>query len=713
MFFLLASSAASASWNDPYPSSDRGKNILYASFRERPKHFDPARAYSFNEYNIIAQIYEPPFQYHYLKRPYSLVPLTATQVPQPHYYDGNGRQLPANAPTADVAYSVYEIHIRPGIKYQPHPCFARDQDGHYLYQDLNREQLRDRHTIADFPHTGTRELVAADYVYQIKRLAHPKLHSPILSLMSDYIVGLRDYAQVLRDALGKGGNEHGDYLDLTRYPLAGVEEVDRYTYRIKIRGKYPQFRFWMAMTFFAPLPPEADRFFSQPGMAEKNLTLQWYPIGTGPYMLTVNNPNLRMVLERNPNFHDERYPRGGEPSDEVAALLRDAGARLPFIDRVIYSLEKENIPRWNKFLQGYYDKSDPSDILAESFDQAIQLTSGGDTELTDSMRARGIRLLTSVGTATYYTGFNMLDPVVGGYSEKKRKLRQAISIAVDEEERISIFLNGRGIPAQGPIPPGIFGYEGGCAGRNPYVYDCIDGKVKRKPIEEARRLLAQAGYPDGRDPKTGSPLLLYFDSPQAGPEAKAVLDWTIKQYKKLNIQLVPRVTDYNRFQEKMHKGNAQIYRWGWGADYPDPENFLFLLYGPNKKVGAEGENASNYESSGFDQLFERMKNMDDTPERLVLIQRMLEIARADAPWVWGLHPKEFTIEHGWLHNNKPHNMTHNTVKYLRLDTELRARKRQQWNPPLLWPLGVTFALLAVGAVPAVVTYVRRERQVRR
>ena len=685
--------------------------MLYASFRERPKHFDPARSYSSNEYAIIAQIYEPPFQYHYLKRPYLLVPLTAMEIPQARYYDRHGAPLPAQTPTEAIAFSVYEIRIRPGIRYQPHPAFARDADGRYLYQYLTPAQLRDRYTIADFPHTGTRELVAADYVYQIKRLAHPKLHSPILSLMSEYIVGLRDYAQTLREAYEQAASRGAPgYLDLTRYPLEGVEEVDRYTYRVKIYGKYPQLLYWMAMPFFAPMPPEADRFFSQPGMAERNLTLQWYPIGTGPYMLTVNNPNLRMVLERNPNFHDERYPNEGEPGDRAAGLLRDAGARLPFIDKVLYSLEKESIPRWNKFMQGYYDQSE---ILAESFDQTVQFTRGGDTELTAAMTDRGIRLLTTVGTATYYTGFNMLDPVVGGYSEDRRKLRQAISIAMDEEERISIFLNGRGIPAQGPLPPGIFGYEVGCTGRNPYVYDCVDGAVKRKPIEEARRLLAEAGYPGGRDARTGKPLLLYFDATAVGPEDKAILDWVVKQFKKLDIQLVPRVTDYNRFQEKMHKGNAQIYRWGWYADYPDPENFMFLLYGPNKKVGAEGENASNYESGEFDRLFERMKNMDNSAARLELIRRMLAIARNDAPWIWGLHPKQFNLEHAWLFNNKPHNMANNTVKYLRLDPRLRAQRRQQWNPPVLWPLGVMVALALVGVVPAAVTYLRQEWRVER
>ncbi|MFL6652986.1 MAG: ABC transporter substrate-binding protein, partial [Sulfurifustaceae bacterium] len=659
----LAAPAAGA-WNNPYPENDRAANVLYAAFRERPKHLDPARAYSSNEYDFIAQIYEAPFQYHYLKRPYQLVPLTAVQVPHPVYLDSAGRKLPANAPAAKIAYSVYEIRIQPGIRYQPHPAFASAPDGKPLYQNLSPEEIARYNAIEDFPKSGTRELVAADYVYQIKRLAHPKIHSPIFSVMADYIVGFKEYAKTLAKAYRDvaGDREEGVYLDVARYPLAGVEEVDRYTFRVKIHGKYPQFLYWMAMPFFSPMPPEADRFFSQPGMAEKNLTLDWYPVGTGPYMLSINNPNRRMVLDRNPNFHGEAYPSDGEPEDRAKGLLADAGRPLPFIDRVIFSLEKETIPYWTKFLQGYYDRSG---VPNESFDQAVRLSGTGDTEVSDEMKERGIHLETSVATSTYYFGFNMLDPVIGGYSERARKLRQAVSIAVDIEEEIAIFNNGRGIAAQGPLPPGIFGHQEGRAGINTYVYDWIDGEPRRKSIETAQKLLVEAGYPNGQD-ASGRPLLLYFDTAATGPEQKARLDWLRKQLAKLNLQLVVRATDYNRFQEKMRKGDAQIFEWGWNADYPDPENFFFLLYGPNKKVGGEGENASNYENAEFDRLYERMKNMENGPARQAIIDEMVAIARRDAPWIWGLHPKNFLLEHVWVHNTKPNHMANNTLKYLRI-----------------------------------------------
>ncbi|HHI94719.1 MAG TPA: peptide ABC transporter substrate-binding protein [Gammaproteobacteria bacterium] len=710
VLLLALTGCGEGAWNNPHPAAERDQNTFYSSFSLRPKHLDPAQSYSSNEVVFTGQIYEPPLQYHYLKRPYTLTPLTATELPRPYFENAQGQRLPDDAPPGQIAFSVYEIHIQSGIRYQPHPAFAKDASGQPRYLGLNEADLRERNQLSDFSDTGTRELVAADYVYQIKRLAHPRLNSPIYGLMAEYIVGLRDYAKTLGEAMqGGGAGQDRYFLDLRKYPLPGAEVVDRYTYRIRLHGEYPQFVYWLAMPFFGPIPVEADQFYSQPGMKEKNLVLDWYPVGTGPYMLTVNNPNRQMVMERNPNFHGETYPTEGEEGDRKKGLLADAGKPIPFIDRVVFSLEKEDIPTWNKFLQGYYDASG---ITSDSFDQAIQVSSQGEVGLTDTMREKNIQLSTSVAASTYYMGFNMRDPVVGGLSERARKLRQAISIAVDYEEFISIFLNGRGIPAQGPLPPGIIGYQPGEAGVNPYVYEWVgegpNGKLKRRAISTAKQLLADAGYPAGRDANTGKPLVIHLDSTGGGPDDKARFDWLRKQFAKIDLQLDIRSTDYNRFQEKMLKGTAQLFQWGWNADYPDPENFLFLLYGPNAKAGKNGENAANYENPEFDRLFGKMKSMPNGPQRLQLIHKMVDIVQRDAPWVWGLHPKRFSLYHAWLKNIKPNDMANNTLKYKRIDPQLRAEQRLKWNRPIVWPLVLTAVLLIVGFIPAMIIYRRKQ-----
>ena len=352
-------------------------------------------------------------------------------------------------------------------------------------------------------------------------------------------------------------------------------------------------------------------------------------------------------------------------------------------------------------MQGYYDVSG---INSDSFDQAIQVGASGDFGLSDGMMEKNIDLKTAIATSTSYIGFNMLDPVVGGYTEQARKLRQAISIAIDYEEYISIFANGRGIAAQGPIPPGIFGYNAGQQGINPYVYQWENNAARRMSLQHAKQLLVEAGYPHGRDASTGKPLILYFDVPASGPDAKANFDWLRKQFQKLDLQLVVRNTDYNRFQEKMRQGQAQIFQWGWNADYPDPENFLFLLYGPNGKVKASGENAANYQNKKFDALFEKMRVMDNGEERQMIIKEMIAVLHQDAPWVWGYHPKQFSLYHAWNKNVKPNLMANNTLKYRRVDVEARQQIQQQWNKPILWPLLTVFLMVLVLLLPAVIMY---------
>jgi ABC-type transport system substrate-binding protein len=687
LLVLLLAGGCGQVWNDPYPAAERDKNILYSVFSERPKHLDPAQSYTTDEATFTRQVYEPPLQYHYLKRPYELIPLTAKELPRPQQVERGGR-----------IYSVYEIRIRPGIRYQPHPGFVPGN------LRLEREKIQALKSPYDLP-LGTRELTADDYIYQIKRLAHPQLHSPIFGLMAEYIVGLKEYAGRLKSAA-----RAGEWLDLRAHDLEGVTRVDEHTYRVTLKSAYPQFVYWLAMPFFAPVPWEAEKFFHQPGMAERNFTLDWWPVGTGPYMLSENNPNSRMVLERNPNFRGEPYPSEGEPGDRERGMLADAGRTMPFLDKAVYTREKEAIPLWTKFLQGYYDLSG---IGSDNFDQAIRMSVEGDPGLSAEMEARGIRLETSIGPTIFYLGVNFLDPVLGGTSERARKLRQALAIAVDWEEFLSIFRNGRGVPAHGPVPPGIFGFRGERESFNPVTHEWRNGKAQRRPIEEARKLLAEAGYPDGRDARTGQPLVLYLDTTQRGPDDKSMMDWWRKQFARISVQFEPRQTDWNRFQEKLRKGSTQLFIVGWSADYPDPENFMFLLHGPQSRAKSQGENAANYASPEFDALFEQMRVMPNTPGRQALIDRMTALFRHDAPWIGGFHPKNFALFHGWLGNVKANEMSDNKLKYLKVDAARRAQMRREWNQPVLWPVLLLVLALAAAVVPALRTYRQRERMAAR
>ena len=695
--------------NSPYAAGAETKNVLYTAFTQRsPKYLDPARSYSTDESPYTYNIYEPLYGYHYLKRPYELIPRTALEVTEPTYVDQQGNKLGADAAAKDIAESIYDIPLRKGIQYQPHPVFAREADGRYRYWPLTSEQLTEKFVISDFAQQGTRELTAHDYVYAIRRLASPRVASPIFSTLAQHVVGMKEYGTRLREIdteLRKdlpAGARDLPWLDLRSAGFSGVEALDEYTVRIRVKGLYPQFKYWLAMTFVAPIPWEADRFYHQPGMAQRNLTLNNWPVGTGPYMLTESIQNRRHVLSRNPNFRGEPYPCEGEPADRAKGLLDDCGKMTPFIDRIVFNIEKESIPLQGKFMQGYYDipQVDRGDTGV-----AMLVAASDSTEKAALYAKHGIQLPTTVEAQMQYFGFNWRDPVVGRgdtpeQQVRNRKLRQALSIAFNWEEFVAIFQNDQAQVAYGPVPPGILGYQSGVAGINPVVYDIIDGKAKRKSLDQARRLLAEAGYPNGRHVTTGEPLVLYFDSASGAGGSSPTLDWMRRQFAQLGVQLDIRSTDYNRFQEKMARGVAQMYMWGWVADYPDAENFLFLLYGPNVKAEKGGENASNYVNAEYDALFEKMRDLPDGPEKEQLIAQMTTIVQEDAPWMFGLFPKSGGAFQQWVGNAKPTQMVRNTLQYMKIDSELRSKKRAEWNPPVWWPLLVLFGLLGLLIWPA-------------
>ena len=720
---LTALSGCDQVTNSPHARGAEKTNTLYTAFTERsPKYLDPTSSYSNDETPYTYQVYEPLYGYQYLKRPYQLAPRAAEAVTQPRYFDKNGRELAADAPGGTIAESVYDIKVRQGILFAPHPAFAKDPAGNYVYHALKRGDVTDKHKITDFRQTGTRELTAHDYVYAIRRLATPRIKSPSFSLMAEYIIGLKEYAdriaevdKALRKDLSPTDRDL-PMLDFRQYAFAGAEAPDDHTLRIRIKGKYPQFNYWLAMTFFAPVPWEADKFYSQPGLAEKNLTMNYWPVGTGPFMLTEFVENRRHVLERNPNFRGQPYPCEGEPKDKADGMLADCGRVTPFVDRVVFSIEKEAIPLKTKFFQGYYD-APQIERLDQGTDYIIDMADS--KEKGEEYKAKGVKLPTTIEANNWYIGFNWLDPVVGKgdtpeQQMKNRKLRQAISIAIDWEEHVQIFEKGQGVAAPGPLPPGLFGYrEDAPAAFNPIVYRQDSGKAVRRPIEEAKKLLAEAGYPEGRDARSGRPLVVSLDYQRAlTPAVKPLMDWYQKQFAKIGVQLEIRATDYNRFQDKMNKGSHQIYFWGWLADYPDAENFLFLLYGPNSKALTQGngENNSNYQNPEFDRLFEQMKFEDDGPVKARLIDEMIRIVQEDAVWSFGYFPTSAAAFHQWVFNGKPTQIIRNHIQYLRIDPQLRAQKIAEWNRPVWWPVVLIALALLAAIVPAFRAFRRRERE---
>lgn len=689
-------------WNNPNPASPEGQ-IVYQSVMSPapPKHLDPAISYATDESLFIMQIYETPMGYHFLKRPYELVPQGLQEFPEVTYLDEAGNVVGREDP--GQAFTRYTLHLKKDAHFQPHPAFATDDKGQPRYLFESTEQGAGYHQVPDFPETGDRPVYANDYVYGIKRLADPEIGSPMLGFMAQYIVGMKGFTEQLKELPRDG------WLDLDQYSMAGLEVVDQHTLNITIIGRYPQFVYWLAMHFFSPVAPEVDRFYHNPGFAERNLTLDWWPVGSGPFMMVKNDPNTEIVLERNPNFREDYFPTEGAPGDAEAGYLVDAGKRLPLVDRAVFRLEKEVLPLWTKFLQGYYDRSGEVHSNTNGvFDQAFVVGPEG-LELSDDIADHGISISPDVKPALYYYGFNMRDPVVGGYTPEKRKLRQALQIAFNVEEYLNIFYKGNGITAHNPVPPGISGHLEGEAGINPHTHDWVDGQAQRKPIEYAKQLLVEAGYPNGRDARTGEPLKIFIDV-QTQAVGNTMMNWMDRAFDQIGVQVEYRPADWNRTREKLLTGNTQIYSHGWLADYPDPENFLFLLYGPESPLvcKCDGANNSSFDHPEYDELFLKVRVSVPGPERDAMVARMVEIFREEAVWMYAYYPKEIYLNNNWVYNTKRHGISKGTLKYIRVDPEQREKNRTEWNQPVTWPL-YAGALIMVGLfLPGFTAYRRRQ-----
>jgi ABC-type transport system substrate-binding protein len=655
---------AAACGNNPYPGADDAAKVRYGALPEPPKTLDPAQSYSTNEHAITANVFDTLLEYHYLKRPYELIPGIAEAVPEP-------RELPGGR-------VAYRFRLRPDLRFADDPAFALSG------------------------HEGGRELTASDVAFELMRIADPAVTSPVFETFAK-VEGFRAFSErlaALRAADPAFRERRIDLQYAEAGPIAGVRVHGPLELEIVLSERYPQILYWFAMPFTAPVPWEAVAWYD--GQEGRDL-LKDHPVGSGPFRLARYDRGSRIVLERNPSWygvlHPEwkapgaTYPSEGEPGDALAGHLdpEAVGRALPFLERLELRVDKEDISAFNKFLQGYYDAAG---IIKESFDALVH-----EGALSPEMAARGLRLEKGVQPSIFYLGFNMNDAIVGTPAgERGRLLRQAMSLAIDSREYARVFANGRGLPAQSPLPPGIFGYDE--AYRNPF----------REPdLARARELLREAGYPGGIDPATGRPLRLSFDT--SDPSSRGMLGalFFTRAWNQLGLDVEVAATDYNQFQSKLRRGAYQIFLYGWVGDYPDPENFLFLLWGPMSASKGGGPNSANFSNPRYDELFLEMKDRPNDARRKQLIREMRELLERERPWIELVHAESYALYQPWLRNLKPAGLSLPTAKYVDVDTPLRARLRREWNQPILWPAWLLAATAVALLVPAVRTWLR-ERQ---
>lgn len=648
--------AAGGCSNNPYPPGERDRAVVYGVFTEEPKSLDPSYSYYAYEGAIVDVINLSFYQYHYLKRPVALELALGAEEPRrdPYRY-----QETVNGKSLQRTGEQWTFRLRPGVRFQDDPCFKA---------------------------TGGRgrEVTAADVLYAFKRMADPTINCPVVSFIQDKILG---YQEFFNRAQQRGEQK----LPMDYTPAIDglqLDPADPYVLRVRLNQPYPQLRFLMAMHFTTPIAHEAVETYGNDAYAR-------HPVGCGPYILKEWLPKQRLVLEKNPNFFGQSYPTEGAPGDREAGLLEDAGKPLPLADRVVVNVVRETITGWNFFQQGYLDRWT---VQTEQYQQALTPS----RDLSPAMKRRGIRLTLAADPNIEYMAFNMNDPVVGGYTPEARKLRQAISLSIDSQELLDLQYGGFGTPAQFLIPPEVFGYD--ARYHNPYRVPYAE-----RPLQRAARLLAEAGYPEGISRKTGQRLQINFENTAITAEQRQFVGLLLRQMQRLGIRVNSVASRLTVWRDKVDQGRFQTINTGWLMDYPDPENFVFLLYGPMRRP--DGPNSANYDNPEYNRLFEQMRAMDDGPARQAIIEKMRAIAVEDCPWVFLYHDQRLILVMPWMHNVKSHPVANDAFKYYRVDGALRSRLRQEWNEPN-YAAALGFVLfLVVGTIPAVYS-TRRRRAVR-
>jgi ABC-type transport system substrate-binding protein len=504
------------------------------------------------------------------------------------------------------------VRLRRGIHFTPDPVFKGKQ----------------------------RELTADDYVFSWKRIIDPAVRSPNLYLFEDKLVG----ADELIVAAKKSGKFDYDA------PVAGFTLVDRYTLKIRLNAADLRFLYVLAVPNTAAMAREVVEAYGN--------DIGAHPVGTGPYLLGQYKRSSRIELLANPGYRQVTYtPAGPIPaaSEPIAAALK--GKRLPLLPRIDISIMEEGQGRWLAFLNREIDYLPllPTNLT----DQALNLG-----KLKPDLVAKGIVHQPLVRPSVAFTYFNMEDPVVGGYEPPRIALRRAIGMAFNNEEAIRVLYAGRALPASGPIPPDIAGYNPRLK-TNAQVFDPAAAKA----------LLDKFGYKDRdgdgyRETPEGKRLVIERWSPPTSIVRERDELWK-KNLEAIGIRIVFKYDKMPELRKLGRQGRIPMRDDGWNADYPDAENFMQLLYGPS--IGQA--NYSRFNLPEFNKLFDEARTLPDSPERTRLFDRMTELVVAYAPWRVRINDIEDTLAHGWVRNYVPHPMRNEGWIYMDIDEELRAKSR--------------------------------------
>jgi len=420
-----------------------------------------------------------------------------------------------------------------------------------------------------FPDGKGRTVTANDFKYVFDLLCTPDVNNQGFNFYQDRLKGAKEYYKSVQDGAPLAGG------------VAGATVIDDYTFQVELDQPFGSFLTLLAMPFVYAFPKEAiDKYGNE---------MRTNAVGTGPFVLKTVKEDEAVVLIKNKDYWAKD----------------DNGNQLPYLDAVKYTFMKQGKAELLAFEQGNLDMKFrlPLELADEVVDRSGNLTDKYKQFVYQDM----------VSMSIFYYGFQHKKELFNN-----KKLRQAFNYAIDRDALVEYTLKGQGLPATMGIVPPAFA-----------AYNANNVKGYNYNPEKARKLLAEAGYANG----AGFPDLIHNIN-SGGGRNEQIAEATQKMLKEnLNIDVEIVKMPFAQHLENLETGKADFWRSGWVADYPDPENFLNLLYSkhiPATLAEKSYINSCRYSSPQFDGNFEQALATVNEKQRMQLYQKADQIAMDDA-----------------------------------------------------------------------------------
>ncbi|WP_044619609.1 ABC transporter substrate-binding protein [Gynuella sunshinyii] len=542
--------------------------------------FDPAKVSDGYSNDVNENIYDTLLTYDYLARPIKIIPNVVEDMPK---ISNDGK--------------TYTFKIKPGIYFADDPAFKGKK----------------------------RELVAADFVYSIKRLLDKTINSPQSYLVDGKFVGVDELVK----QAGQGPLNYDTEVE-------GIKALDKYTLQLNLTDVNYNFATILAMPAFSAVAREVVETYAENTNA--------HPVGTGPYMLKEWKPGSKITLTANPGFRKEVFNFKADKSDPVSVAVAKEmkGKVIPQTGNIEISVIEEEQPKWLAFLNQQLDillRGIPQPALKEAL--IINPENPLDVKLAPKYADMGIQMQRKKMLEITFYFFNMKDPVVGGYSADKIALRRAIAMAFPRQETIARIRRGQAVPVEYAIPEGV-------AGHNPKARD----GAKFDPAK-ANALLDAVGYKIGADGyrtlPDGSPLSVEMGTGTAAIDREWNEYWQ-QAFDSLHLKLTFKTGKWSELSKANREGKLQMWSLAWAADYPDGENFMQMFYGPN---GGDS-NFAFFDLPAFNQYYEEALKLPNGNKRQSLYDKMDKLIAQYQPYIFSDTRVRSIVTQSYVHGFKTH-----------------------------------------------------------